>query len=94
MPFININLSASIGYKNLVKISTQEYTLVIDMGRRGGNPSNVLCPRFPRNKNEGWFVTLGSVEYGELHALKRVPAKGTTHVTFYTPSNTGNININ
>ncbi|CAH2095219.1 unnamed protein product [Euphydryas editha] len=69
----------------------QEYTLVIDMARRGGNPNNVLCPRFPRGKNEGWFITLGSLEYGELHALKRVPAKGTTHVTFYTPSNTGRI---
>ena len=73
------------------KYTSQEYTLLIDMNRRGGNPNNVLCPRFPRGKNEGWFLTLGTTEYGELHALKRVPAKGTTHVTFYTPSNTGKI---
>nr|XP_026497272.1 activating signal cointegrator 1 complex subunit 3 isoform X1 [Vanessa tameamea]XP_026497273.1 activating signal cointegrator 1 complex subunit 3 isoform X1 [Vanessa tameamea]XP_026497274.1 activating signal cointegrator 1 complex subunit 3 isoform X2 [Vanessa tameamea] len=69
----------------------QEYTLVIDMNRRGGNANNVLCPRFPRGKNEGWFLTLGSVDNGELQALKRVAAKGTTHLTFYTPPNTGRI---
>ncbi|KOB51993.1 Uncharacterized protein OBRU01_26718 [Operophtera brumata] len=31
----------------------REYTILINMNRRGGNPSNVLCPRFPRGKNEG-----------------------------------------
>ncbi|XP_053615369.1 activating signal cointegrator 1 complex subunit 3 [Plodia interpunctella] len=69
----------------------QEYTLVIEVSRRGGNPNNVLCPRFPRGKNEGWFLTLGTVDNGELHALKRAPAKGTAQVTFYTPSYTGRI---
>ncbi|CAH0402336.1 unnamed protein product [Chilo suppressalis] len=69
----------------------QEYTLILEIQRRGGNPNNVLCPRFPRGKNEGWFVTLGTVEYGELHALKRVSPKGTSQVTFYTPSQRGRI---
>ncbi|KAJ0172310.1 hypothetical protein K1T71_012283 [Dendrolimus kikuchii] len=69
----------------------QEYTLVMDMQRRGGNPNNVLCPRFPRGKNEGWFVTLGTVDNVELHALKRVPPRGTAQVTFHTPSRTGRI---
>ncbi|KAG6462956.1 hypothetical protein O3G_MSEX013556 [Manduca sexta] len=69
----------------------QEYTLVIEIQRRGGNPSNVLCPRFPRGKSEGWIVTLGAVDSGELHALKRVPPKGTAQVTFYTPSQRGRI---
>lgn len=69
----------------------QEYTLLLDMQRRGGNPNNVLCPRFPRGKNEGWFVTLGTVDDGELHALKRVPPRGTAQLTFYTPSRTGRI---
>lgn len=69
----------------------QEYTLLIDLHRRGGNPNNVLCPRFPRGKNEGWILTLGTVDDGELHALKRVPPKGTAQVTFYTPSRTGRI---
>ncbi|KAL0868583.1 hypothetical protein ABMA27_008049 [Loxostege sticticalis] len=69
----------------------QEYTLVLEMQRRGGNPNTVLCPRFPRGKNEGWFATLGTVEHGELHALKRVPAKGSAQITFYTPSQRGRI---
>ncbi|KOB71269.1 Uncharacterized protein OBRU01_13977 [Operophtera brumata] len=67
----------------------REYTILINMNRRGGNPSNVLCPRFPRGKNEGWFVTLGTADNQELHALKRVPPRGTAQVTFYTPSYTG-----
>ncbi|KAL4717222.1 hypothetical protein ACJJTC_017109 [Scirpophaga incertulas] len=69
----------------------QEYTVVLEMQRRGGNPNNVLCPRFPRGKNEGWFLTLGSLEHSELHALKRVPPKGTAQITFYTPSQPGRI---
>ncbi|XP_060805871.1 activating signal cointegrator 1 complex subunit 3 [Amyelois transitella] len=69
----------------------QEYTLVIELNRRGGNPNNVLCPRFPRGKNEGWFLTVGTVDDGELHALKRIPPKGTAQVTFYTPNYTGRI---
>lgn len=63
------------------------------MQRRGGNPNNAYCPRFPRGKNEGWFVTLGTIEYGELHALKRVPARGNAQITFYAPSQTGNKNL-
>ncbi|KPI98758.1 Activating signal cointegrator 1 complex subunit 3 [Papilio xuthus] len=69
----------------------QEYTILIGMERRGGNPNNVLCPRFPRGKNEGWFLTLGDTEQGELLALKRVPPRGTAQVTLYTPPMTGRI---
>ncbi|XP_047508654.1 activating signal cointegrator 1 complex subunit 3 [Pieris napi] len=69
----------------------QEYTIVLEMQRRGGNVNTVICPRFPRSKNEGWFVTLGSLEYGELHALKRVPARGNSLLTFYTPNYTGRL---
>ncbi|CAF4841730.1 unnamed protein product [Pieris macdunnoughi] len=69
----------------------QEYTIVLEMQRRGGNVNTVICPRFPRSKNEGWFVTLGSLEYGELHALKRVSARGNSLLTFYTPNYTGRL---
>ncbi|XP_049885974.1 activating signal cointegrator 1 complex subunit 3 isoform X2 [Pectinophora gossypiella] len=71
--------------------ANQEYTLVVDLKRRGGPVNSVFCPRFPKIKNEGWFLTLGTTEYGELHALKRVQPKGTGQVTFYTPSKTGRI---
>ncbi|KAI5644855.1 sec63 brl domain-containing protein [Phthorimaea operculella] len=68
----------------------QEYVLILEMRRRGANKNTVYCPRFPRSKNEGWFITLGIVEHGELSALKRVN-RGTTQITFYTPSETGRI---
>ncbi|KAJ2954701.1 hypothetical protein O0L34_g3002 [Tuta absoluta] len=68
----------------------QEYVLILEMRRRGANKNTVYCPRFPRSKNEGWFVTLGIVEHGELSALKRVN-RGTTQITFYPPSETGRI---
>ncbi|CAH2054677.1 unnamed protein product, partial [Iphiclides podalirius] len=69
----------------------QDYTLVIEMQRRGGNPNNVFCPRFPRGKNEGWFLTLGSVERGELVALKRAPPQGTAQLAFTAPPHRGRI---
>ncbi|KAG7309233.1 activating signal cointegrator 1 complex subunit [Plutella xylostella] len=71
----------------------QEYTLVLDTHRRGGNPSSVLCPRFPRGKNEGWFVTLGVVDRAELVALKRVTLRGSSsqQLTFHTPPETGRV---
>jgi hypothetical protein len=60
------------------------------MQRRGSNPNVVLCPRFPRGKSEGWFATLGAVDRADLLALKRLPAAGTAHLSFYTPSQPGN----
>ncbi|XP_061729195.1 activating signal cointegrator 1 complex subunit 3 isoform X1 [Cydia pomonella] len=69
----------------------QEYTLMVDMQRRGGNPNTVLCPRFPRGKSEGWFLTLGTIEHGELHALKRLPPRGNAQITFCTPHYRGRI---
>ncbi|XP_059051963.1 activating signal cointegrator 1 complex subunit 3 [Achroia grisella] len=72
----------------------QEYTLLIEMNRRGGNPSNVYCPRFPRGKNEGWILTLGCRDLGDLLALKRSPAARAAHVThldFHTPPKTGRV---
>ncbi|GBP16148.1 Activating signal cointegrator 1 complex subunit 3 [Eumeta japonica] len=73
--------------------ANQEYTLVLDTNRRGGNPNTVMCPRFPRGKNEGWFLTLGNTEQAELLALKRIVSKNnsTQQITFYTPSRTGRI---
>ncbi|PSN49726.1 Activating signal cointegrator 1 complex subunit 3 [Blattella germanica] len=72
----------------------QEYTLMVRMERRN-RPRELKahCPRFPRGKDEGWFLTLGSLETGELMALKRVPgtrsSKNCQLLTFYTPKRTG-----
>ncbi|KAJ9599658.1 hypothetical protein L9F63_026493 [Diploptera punctata] len=55
--------------------------------------TKVHCPKFPRGKDEGWFLSLGSVESGELLALKRVPPTRTSRncqqLTFFTPKKTG-----
>lgn len=51
------------------------------------------APRFSRSKDEGWFLTLGSVDDGELLALKRVTGvrgRSTQQISFYTPPKEGN----
>jgi activating signal cointegrator complex subunit 3 len=72
----------------------QEYTLVVQLERTNSTSElKVHSPRFPRGKDEGWFLTLGSVETGELMALKRVSVvrsrKNLQHLTFFTPKVTG-----
>lgn len=72
----------------------QEYTIILNITRYGGNPNQVYCPRFPRGKNEGWFLTLGTVEDDELLALKRITVNrnnSSNHITFYTGDNTGHV---
>lgn len=72
----------------------QEYTLMVQLEHtNSARELKVHSPRFPRGKDEGWFLTLGSVETGELMALKRVSAvrsrKNLQHLTFFTPKMTG-----
>uniref|UniRef100_H3CHL6 Activating signal cointegrator 1 complex subunit 3 n=1 Tax=Tetraodon nigroviridis TaxID=99883 RepID=H3CHL6_TETNG len=50
------------------------------------------APRFPKLKDEGWFLVLGEVEHRQLLALKRlghVQARSSTALAFYTPERTG-----
>ncbi|XP_077300347.1 activating signal cointegrator 1 complex subunit obelus [Arctopsyche grandis] len=70
----------------------QDYTLIVELHRQGGKTNAVHCPRFPRGKDESWFLTLGSVEHKELLALKRASvrgAKSSQQINFFTPFNTG-----
>lgn len=72
----------------------QEYTLMVRLERvnRAREPK-VHSPRFPRGKDEGWFLTLGCIETGELLAMKRVSAvrgsRNCQQLTFFTPKTTG-----
>jgi activating signal cointegrator complex subunit 3 len=50
----------------------EEYTLMVSLRRFGARTSDNIYCRFPKPKDEGWFLTLGSQENGELLALKRV----------------------
>jgi activating signal cointegrator complex subunit 3 len=72
----------------------QEYTLMVQMERVNCTRDlKVHSPRFPRGKDEGWFLTVGSIESGELLALKRVSAirgsRKCQQLTFCTPKTIG-----
>lgn len=47
--------------------------MIADLYRLGKKMSNyIYSPKFPKPKDEGWFLTLGCVEDRELLALKRI----------------------
>ena len=51
-------------------------------------------PKFPKPKDEGWFLVIGDVESKELVALKRVPcirSKSTVQMAVYMPETTGRV---
>lgn len=54
--------------------------------------SKAQAPRFPKAKDEGWFLVVGEVDRRELLAVKRVGyVRNYTAVSvaFYTPEKTG-----
>ncbi|XP_057196381.1 activating signal cointegrator 1 complex subunit 3 isoform X2 [Triplophysa rosa] len=78
--------------------ANQEYVLQVSMRRlnmgqqRRKQDSKAQAPRFPKPKDEGWFVILGEVEKKEVLAFKRVGyvrSRSTVSVAFYTPEKMG-----
>lgn len=68
--------------------ANEEYTLVVNLQRLGAKTTDYIYCRFPKPKNEGWFLNLGHQENGELLALKRVPFKSnrtSQHLIFTSP---------
>lgn len=73
----------------------QEYTLAVSLHRVNRSRDNRLkvhAPKFPKPKDEGWFLVLGEANSGELLGLKRSPpvrgrAKHT--ISFRTPKAPG-----
>uniref|UniRef100_A0A3B3DTQ4 Activating signal cointegrator 1 complex subunit 3 n=1 Tax=Oryzias melastigma TaxID=30732 RepID=A0A3B3DTQ4_ORYME len=73
----------------------QEYVLQawlqrINVGQQ--KDGKALAPRFPKVKDEGWFLVLGEVDRRELLAVKRVGyvrSRTVASVAFYTPEKTG-----
>jgi activating signal cointegrator complex subunit 3 len=58
----------------------------------GRSNKTVYAPKFPKPKDEGWFLTLGSIEKQELQALKRVTlprVKCSQQLSFTTPARFG-----
>uniref|UniRef100_A0A182QHM2 Activating signal cointegrator 1 complex subunit 3 n=1 Tax=Anopheles farauti TaxID=69004 RepID=A0A182QHM2_9DIPT len=71
----------------------QEYVVCVQLIRLGSFDSlNIHCPKFPKGKDEGWFLTLGHQAEGEVIALKRCVYRNnrSTHqLCFYAPSRVG-----
>lgn len=71
----------------------QEYTVNVSLTRLGmRHMGSIHCPKFPKGKDEGWFLTLGNQSDGELIALKRIGYKSSRsfhQLTFVTPKRIG-----
>ncbi|KAL6488712.1 hypothetical protein MHYP_G00024530 [Metynnis hypsauchen] len=75
----------------------QEYVLQVSLQRlnmgqqRRRQDTRAHAPRFPKPKDEGWFLVLGEVEKKELLAVKRVGYirnRSVASVAFFTPEQT------
>lgn len=54
----------------------------------------IYCPKYPKGKNEAWFLTLGSQGTNELLAMKRINMRGlksTNRITFQCPPRKGRL---
>ncbi|XP_059620784.1 activating signal cointegrator 1 complex subunit 3 [Phlebotomus argentipes] len=73
----------------------EEYTLAINFHRLGAKQgSSIYCPKFPKGKDEGWFLTLGCQNDQELIALKRAAFRGsrsTQYLVFDAPKRQGRV---
>ncbi|KAM8869339.1 activating signal cointegrator 1 complex subunit 3 isoform 2-T4 [Spinachia spinachia] len=76
----------------------QEYVLQVSLRRintgqqRRKQDSKAQASRFPKAKDEGWFLIVGEVDRRELLAVKRVGyvrQRTAVSVAFYTPERTG-----
>ncbi|KAM8954511.1 activating signal cointegrator 1 complex subunit 3 isoform 1-T1 [Pelodytes ibericus] len=76
----------------------QEYVLQVSLQRtrvgyrKGRQDSKAIAPKFPKAKDEGWFLVLGEVDKKELMALKRVGYvrnKSVVSLAFITPEAIG-----
>uniref|UniRef100_A0A3B5MFH6 Helicase C-terminal domain-containing protein n=1 Tax=Xiphophorus couchianus TaxID=32473 RepID=A0A3B5MFH6_9TELE len=75
----------------------QEYVLQVSLHRhfcmlQRKQESKAQAPRFPKAKDEGWFLIMGEVDRKELLAVKRVGYirnHTAVSVAFYTPEKTG-----
>lgn len=64
----------------------------LSSGFQGRHESYAVTPRFPKVKDEGWFLILGEVDKREMIASKRVGFVRTHHdasLSFFTPETPG-----
>lgn len=74
--------------------ANQEYTINVQLTRLGKKTGNSIhCPKFPKGKDEGWFMTLGCANTGELIAMKRIAYRSNRsahQLSFFVPQKIGN----
>ncbi|EDW23748.1 GL23759 [Drosophila persimilis] len=87
--------------------ANEDYVLRIDLQRlnvsgsghrrAGGQGSyTVHCPKYPKPKNEAWFLTLGSQANDELLAMKRLTVRGqrtTNRISFQATPRRGRLQL-
>jgi activating signal cointegrator complex subunit 3 len=72
----------------------EEYTLIVSLHRLGVRNSKYIYCRFPKPKDENWFLTVGNQENGELIGLKRInykSARSSHHLILNSLSNLGRV---
>lgn len=72
----------------------EEYTLIVSLHRLGVRSSDYIYCRFPKPKDEAWFLSLGNQENGELIGMKRVNYKSNRsshHLIMNAPSKIGRL---
>ncbi|KAH8310481.1 hypothetical protein KR044_001580 [Drosophila immigrans] len=65
--------------------ANEDYVLSVELQRLNvagqrrapGQSYTIHCPKYPKPKNEAWFLTLGSQSNDELLAMKRLSLRGT-----------------
>ncbi|KAM9852705.1 activating signal cointegrator 1 complex subunit 3 [Aulostomus maculatus] len=96
LPAAGANLRAASSWLDVH--ADQEYVLQVSLRRinqgqqRRKQDSKAQAPRFPKAKDEGWFLVVGEVDHRVLLAVKRVGYvlnRTTVSVAFYTPEKTG-----
>ncbi|KAH8381944.1 hypothetical protein KR009_001110 [Drosophila setifemur] len=84
--------------------ANEDYVLCVDLQRLNaggqrrfkGQSYTVHCPKYPKPKNEAWFLTLGSQANDELLAMKRVSIRGqrsTNRISFQATPRRGRLQL-
>jgi len=88
LPVINVSFSPNFGAS---ASPGQEAELKISLHRMSKEPSGIYAPKFPKRKEEAWWVILGDPNNRELLGLRRLAlGKSTvTSLTFDAPTQPG-----
>ena len=76
------------------KLSVAPSPALSNESRSRGSNRSAYAPKFPKAKDEGWFMTLGSVDDNELVAIKRATlpsTKSSQQLAFATPEKKGRV---